>query len=831
MQPLQLTLKGFRGIRDGLGREELMLDFERLAGDAQLIAIVGSNGRGKSTLMECMTPYSTMPSRAAAAGPGGFSFYDQVHLPENVKDLVWAHEGRSYRSQIVIRLAGKRRTEAYLHVIDGRGQWQPVSLDDGTVSDGKVATYERCVEAICGSADTFFTSVFAAQAKRPLSAYRNAEIKALLADLLGQAQIQALGQKASETARLLRGGLGLLRQEALSLTADAQRLGAERGRLVGAHVRLKEAEADHRAGQRELEAAQAAHARELVAKEQTAGIEQRRQQLLAERQAAVDADEHAQAGLRLRERAERERLDQRARRVAGRVAAARDKRHALERLRERCRSVLANAMPVRRACRRLPVAEQVLAQRGERTRACREQVRALERCDSALRLGEQRLAALEREAGKAALQAQDLTRRFGLTEEVPCVGTDLQGRCKLLGDAREAQALVPSATAQIERLALEIATVRAGLEGTRREREGLRLATKLLERAERREVSARARLANDATLSAQQPACDQASIELVEAEGELRGFDDRGGAEAETVEEREERGRIEAARREIATDVELQTRHARLSLERIEQAIAGLPPSGDGRRLAAAAEILARCRVRAKVADEARVSAQRDVQRLEAMDQQLAELAQRRAGCDARCRRVEDSLGDWTLFARCMGNDGLIALAIDDAGPELSALANDLLLASYGPRFTLSVQTLLGTAKGDQREGFEILVHDAESGESKSLAWMSGGERTIIEACLTRAIALYLVQCSGRRYSTLFSDECDGALDPDRKRRFMAMKRQVLALGGYEREYFISQTPELAAMADAVIDLDDYVVVGCGAGDRPRSMAGADVTA
>jgi hypothetical protein len=28
---------------------------------------------------------------------------------------------------------------------------------------------------------------------------------------------------------------------------------------------------------------------------------------------------------------------------------------------------------------------------------------------------------------------------------VPCVGTDLQGRCKLLGDARDAQALVPDA--------------------------------------------------------------------------------------------------------------------------------------------------------------------------------------------------------------------------------------------------------------------------------------------------------------------------------------------------------------------------------------------------
>jgi len=37
---------------------------------------------------------------------------------------------------------------------------------------------------------------------------------------------------------------------------------------------------------------------------------------------------------------------------------------------------------------------------------------------------------------------------------------------------------------------------------------------------------------------------------------------------------------------------------------------------------------------------------------------------------------------------------------------------------------------------------------------------------------------------------------------------FMAMKREVLRVGGYQREFFVSQTPELTAMADAVIDLD-----------------------
>ena len=48
MQPLKLTLKGFRGIRDGLGLDEITLDLERLADDAELIAIAGANGSGKT---------------------------------------------------------------------------------------------------------------------------------------------------------------------------------------------------------------------------------------------------------------------------------------------------------------------------------------------------------------------------------------------------------------------------------------------------------------------------------------------------------------------------------------------------------------------------------------------------------------------------------------------------------------------------------------------------------------------------------------------------------------------------------------------------------------
>jgi exonuclease SbcC len=174
---------------------------------------------------------------------------------------------------------------------------------------------------------------------------------------------------------------------------------------------------------------------------------------------------------------------------------------------------------------------------------------------------------------------------------------------------------------------------------------------------------------------------------------------------------------------------------------------------------------------------------------------------------DANLAHIESSLATWTCLSQAMGNDGIMALVLDDAGPTLAALANDLLLACYGPRFTVALNTQVATAKGEMREGFEIIVHDAQTDESKPLKHMSGGQRVWIHEALTRAVALYLALNSGRRYGALFSDESDGALDTESKRRYLSMKREVLRLGGYAVEFFISQTEELVDLADAVIDV------------------------
>ena len=206
MTPETLRLKGFAGIRAGLGRDELTLDLTRLVGDARLVALAGPNGTGKTTVMDNLQPYRLLPSRASSFSPAGFSFYEHLVLPECVKELTFRHDGRRYRSTLVFRMNGRRKTEAYLHV-DENAQWRPMTLADGAPSDGRTETYDACLEALLGKPETFFTSVFAAQNRRPLSSYTPGEIKGLMVELLGLEQIRQSGEKASRVASLLKATL------------------------------------------------------------------------------------------------------------------------------------------------------------------------------------------------------------------------------------------------------------------------------------------------------------------------------------------------------------------------------------------------------------------------------------------------------------------------------------------------------------------------------------------------------------------------------------------------------------------------------------------------
>ena len=162
------------------------------------------------------------------------------------------------------------------------------------------------------------------------------------------------------------------------------------------------------------------------------------------------------------------------------------------------------------------------------------------------------------------------------------------------------------------------------------------------------------------------------------------------------------------------------------------------------------------------------------------------------------------------LLERALGRDGVQALEIDAAAPRVSALANDLLLASYGARFNLVLQTIRA-AEGNRkaREVFDVIVHDADRpGGARAIESYSGGEAVLLDEALKLALALFNAERHSVQVATLWRDECDGKLDAENARRYPPMLRRALQLGGFRNVFYVSHRDEVIAQADAVVHVE-----------------------
>ena len=169
---------------------------------------------------------------------------------------------------------------------------------------------------------------------------------------------------------------------------------------------------------------------------------------------------------------------------------------------------------------------------------------------------------------------------------------------------------------------------------------------------------------------------------------------------------------------------------------------------------------------------------------------------------------IDNEITEWQILEAAM--EGIVTLEIDDAGPSVTSITNDILHTCYGPRFSVKIKTQDEKSNGkEMKEVFDIEVFDAERDDKKSLSDMSGGEETWVDDAVTRGICLFNAARSGKKYHMLFSDEKDGRLTEQRRREFMAVKRRVLELGGFDGEYFISHTKEIQEMADSSINLNE----------------------
>lgn len=807
MRIKKLKLKGFAGIHSGQGCNEIEIDFERVVGDAQLVAITGPNGSGKTTVMDNLTPYRLMPSKTEKPTPSGFSYYDEMSGSTALKELEWEHEGQRYRTSITLKISGRTREQkAYLHVWRDGG-WKPVNLD-GLESDGKTDTYDECVARLLGEPEVFFASQFSAQGKRSLASYTNGEIKTLMSGMLNLDSIRAMGARANQVAKLLRAGLDALRTTLGVLSAKEAALpGMETDAAVASEnatqsvARLQSAKTVLAQAQEALITAKAEAAAGADTEALRAGLETQIRDGQARLAASVATVKHDLAGAKERRQRLQEQMAQEESQTAQQRAhiEAEGKRqkslidrrdeilsagHEVERLREEAAQMEATAQ-----------AEAALMERVVQMRNRKTVLQA-------------DIQSLVRERTGQCRHRDMLAQQAGLVQQVPCRGSDLQEVCPLLREAVQAGRSLDN---------VEMGLSDLGQQHTERSEELDQVVSDLsaLE-AEVAETNAKKRLSSIAAeihrlekVSGLAPALEVATSALQAAREQWKTLTDASKSRQESL------NRDMAETEQALTGLEARKAAMEASWREQETAlrsqIATLPASIGAEAVTAAQSAMAAAEAGIAKCEAAVDTARQAVAAKQAaLEAARAEIA---AGAATRSHaaRIEAEIGRWGVLAKALGNDGIIALSIDDAGPELARLANDLLLSCYGVRFTISIQTQVQTAKGETKEGFEIMVHDANNGTSKPIGKMSGGEQVWINEAVTRAIALYVARTSGRRYQTLFSDEADGALDSDRKRQFMAMKRRVLDLGGYEQEFFVSQTPELWGMADAVVDLAKVV--------------------
>ncbi len=143
---------------------------------------------------------------------------------------------------------------------------------------------------------------------------------------------------------------------------------------------------------------------------------------------------------------------------------------------------------------------------------------------------------------------------------------------------------------------------------------------------------------------------------------------------------------------------------------------------------------------------------------LEALKQEHARYQKERVACTT-------IIEDYQAIAQATGKDGIQALLIEDAIPEIEHEANELLAKLTENQTQLFIESLRDLKKGGTKETLDIKISDAAGIRPYEL--FSGGEAFRIDFALRIAISKLLARRSGTSLKTLIIDEGFGSQDEE----------------------------------------------------------------
>lgn len=126
---------------------------------------------------------------------------------------------------------------------------------------------------------------------------------------------------------------------------------------------------------------------------------------------------------------------------------------------------------------------------------------------------------------------------------------------------------------------------------------------------------------------------------------------------------------------------------------------------------------------------------------------------------------LENCIQDYQAIAHATSKEGIQALLIEDAIPEIEQEANQLLARLTNNQAQISIESLRDLKKGGTKETLDIKISDAVGIRPYEL--FSGGEAFRIDFALRIAISKLLARRAGTSLQTLIIDEGFGSQDEE----------------------------------------------------------------
>lgn len=781
MLPLTLELTGFKGIRSAYGVDKKSWDFRDIP-DGR-IALVGPNGSAKSTVLQNLHPFLLMPDKVKSYSPKSFSYYNECYGNDACKDLTWLYyDGRVFRSLVEID-AERRKTKAYLYV-QNNGMWEVF----GNTKDGNVEVYNQAIEDLLGSPRMFFTYVFRSQRARRLSGYTKGEMETLLTELL---DISDLKEKAWEAGYI---------EDALIAKKDAML--AESAALTAMVSKEDEKKAEKEAAEKKAD------------------------ELLAEIQRLEDqvkTEEAVLKGIEVKISLQEENLKGKQKievEIADKEKALNELKSSLQAKKDlyngKYKIAKVNEQNARTLVNKAPELKKIANDKQKIAAEIDEVKKLIEKEDvditslneklNVISSIEAHIKSKENELQKIRLnrrnkidvlkaEIKNAESKVALLSEVPCGNSPEAALCKFPHDALKAKESLPALYENLKNAETpdsKEAEVEAEIEALKKEVvfKG-EVETKIKVLRESRAILSK-KLSDLEYITHK---ADEALKELPLIEDAEKKIEALTREVADILSEgKTVVGEIEA--QIVRAEAEIKERREQLAAIQDDKTLALQKQAAESRIIS----------IKKSVDDKRREESVVRVS-LGAISEALKQVEDAKSKLSHITSQVEAlnaEIREWKIVTDRI--EGIIPLEIDDAGPAISAITNDLLFNCYGPRFTVKISTQDFTADGkNMKDDYDIIVYDAERGESKSLADCSGGEEIWIEDAITKATCLFKTSRSGKQYLALFSDEKDGALHEGKKLEYMDMKRRVLELGGFKKEFFISHSEAVQSRADYVI--------------------------